>query len=127
MRDKPGQFGLVGANGGIMSKYSVGIYSTTPLDWRPIAVRQINEDIAALPKVEVTEDAGWYRDHRDVLGALRLADPNGVIVGRLDSDDAAFMATTEDDDLVALMSDGDPLGAAISVTSDGETNTAKPA
>ncbi len=28
MRDKPGQFGLVGANGGIMSKYSVGVYST---------------------------------------------------------------------------------------------------
>ena len=28
MRDKPGTFGLVGANGGIMSKYSVGIYST---------------------------------------------------------------------------------------------------
>ena len=28
MRDKPGQFGFVGANGGVMSKYSVGIYST---------------------------------------------------------------------------------------------------
>ena len=34
MRDKPGQFGLVGANGGIMSKYSVGIYSTEPAEWR---------------------------------------------------------------------------------------------
>ena len=28
MRDKPGAFGLVGANGGVMSKYSVGVYST---------------------------------------------------------------------------------------------------
>ena len=28
MRDKPGSFGLVGANGGVMSKYSVGVYST---------------------------------------------------------------------------------------------------
>ncbi len=28
MRDKPGTFGLVGANGGVMSKYSVGVYST---------------------------------------------------------------------------------------------------
>ena len=34
MRNKPGQFGLVGANGGTMSKYSVGIYSTLPVDWR---------------------------------------------------------------------------------------------
>jgi acetyl-CoA C-acetyltransferase len=39
----------------------------------------------------------------------------GIIVGRLDSDNARFMATTDDADLVALMSDGDPLGAAISV------------
>ena len=30
MRDKPGSFGLVGANGGVMSKYSVGVYSTEP-------------------------------------------------------------------------------------------------
>jgi acetyl-CoA C-acetyltransferase len=29
-RAHPGSFGLVGANGGIMSKYSVGVYSTTP-------------------------------------------------------------------------------------------------
>ena len=35
-RSKPGQFGLVGANGGIMSKYSVGVYSTTPgREWKP--------------------------------------------------------------------------------------------
>ena len=34
MRDKPGRFGFVGANGGIMSKYSVGIYSTEPRRWR---------------------------------------------------------------------------------------------
>src|SRR5262249_52273995 len=34
MRDRRGQFGFVGANGGIMSKYSVGIYSTDPVEWR---------------------------------------------------------------------------------------------
>ena len=34
MRGQPGQFGFVGANGGIMSKYSVGIYSTEPVEWR---------------------------------------------------------------------------------------------
>ena len=30
VRADPGSFGLVGANGGIMSKYSVGVYSATP-------------------------------------------------------------------------------------------------
>jgi acetyl-CoA C-acetyltransferase len=36
MRERPGQFGLVGANGGIMSKYSAGVYSTEPAEWCPI-------------------------------------------------------------------------------------------
>ena len=41
----------------------------------------------------------------------------GVIIGRLAADGSRFMALTEDDDLVALMTGGDPLGAAITVTS----------
>ena len=45
----------------------------------------------------------------------------GVIIGRLDADDSRFMALTEDDALVKLMTDGDPMGAAISVTYDGKT------
>jgi acetyl-CoA C-acetyltransferase len=48
----------------------------------------------------------------------------GIIVGRLDADDSRFMATTEDDDLVTLMSGGDPLGAAISVWSTEHGNRA---
>ncbi len=40
----------------------------------------------------------------------------GVIIGRLDADLSRFMAITTDPALVALMSDGDPLGAAINVT-----------
>jgi acetyl-CoA C-acetyltransferase len=32
-RADPGSYALVGANGGIMSKYAAGIYSTTPADW----------------------------------------------------------------------------------------------
>lgn len=33
-RAAPGRFALVGANGGIMSKYAAGVYATTPADWR---------------------------------------------------------------------------------------------
>ncbi|MGV0802535.1 acetyl-CoA acetyltransferase, partial [Mycolicibacterium elephantis] len=39
----------------------------------------------------------------------------GIIVGRLDVDNSRFLATTEDPELVALMCDGDPLNAAITV------------
>jgi acetyl-CoA C-acetyltransferase len=48
----------------------------------------------------------------------------GIIVGRLAADDTRFMATTDDDDLVALMSDCDPLGAEIFVWSTDNGNRA---
>src|SRR5205823_6292149 len=51
MRDRPGQFGLVGANGGIMSKYSVGLYSTEAADWRPDGSATLQERVAGFPAV----------------------------------------------------------------------------
>jgi acetyl-CoA C-acetyltransferase len=33
VRKAPGSYALVGANGGVMSKYATGIYSTDPADW----------------------------------------------------------------------------------------------
>ena len=49
----------------------------------------------------------------------------GIIVGRLDADGSRFMATTEDEDLVGLMSDGDPLGTHVVVTSTEHGNRAR--
>jgi acetyl-CoA C-acetyltransferase len=124
MRERPGTFGLVGANGGIMSKYSVGVYSTEPADWVADRSKALQGDIAELPKVAVTRNA----DGRGTIEtySVRYDWPvrTGIIIGRLDADDTRFLAITEDDALLALMSDGDPLGAAISVTSDGKTNKA---
>ena len=34
-RASPGSYGLVGANGGMMSKYSTGVYTTAPVAWKP--------------------------------------------------------------------------------------------
>ncbi len=58
MRAAPGAFGLVAANGGIISKYSVGVYSTEPGEWAP----------------DTGDPAGPGRRHRgDLHGPLRLA------------------------------------------------------
>ena len=125
MRDKPGKFGFVGANGGTMSKYSVGIYSTLPVDWRSDRSKALNDEVAALPTVSVTETADGpatietYSVHYD--WPVRT----GVIIGRLEADDSRFMALTEDEDLVGLMSDGDPLGARIVVTPTEHGNRAR--
>lgn len=117
MRSKPGQFGLVGANGGVQSKYSVGIYSTEPAPWRADRSMQLQAEIDRRPTVAVTENADGlgvietYTVRRD---AGRLT---GIIVGRLVADDSRFLATAEDDDLIALLTDGDPLGTSVRVES----------
>lgn len=116
MRDKPGAFGLVGANGGVMSKYSVGVYSTTPADWAPDRSKELQADIAALPKVPVTRNANGTGVIETYSVRYDWPERTGVIIGRLDADGSRFMAISTDEALVALMSDGDPLGAKITVT-----------
>ncbi|WP_102145813.1 acetyl-CoA acetyltransferase [Mycobacterium hubeiense] len=124
MRDRPGQYGLVGANGGIASKYSVGVYSTEPADWTADRSPQLNDEIAALPTVAVTEKADGAATIETYSVRYDWPTRTGIIVGRLDADDSRFLATTTDEELVALMSDGDPLGARIVVTSGEKANTA---
>lgn len=125
MRDTPGQFGFVGANGGIMSKYSVGIYSAEPAPWRSARSAELTAQIAELPKVPVTKEP----DGTGTVETYSVRDDwpvrTGIIVGRLDADGSRFMATTEDAELVALMSDEDPLGVDIAVAPTGNGNRAK--
>lgn len=124
MRDRPGQYGLVGANGGTMSKYSVGIYSTLPADWRNDDSERLNADVATLPAVAVTERPEGRATIETYSVRYDWPVRTGIIVGRLDSDNSRFLAISEDEDLVALMSDGDPLGVAIAVRPDDKVNRA---
>ena len=117
MRERPGKFGLVGANGGVMSKYSVGVYSTEPGDWRPDRSKELQDDIAALPKIPVTRNADGPGTIETYSVRYDWPVTTGVIIGRLDTDGSRFMALSEDEDLVALMTGGDPIGAHIAVKS----------
>ena len=73
--------------------------------------------MARLPKVSVTVTADGPATIETYTVRYDWPTTTGVISGRLDSDNSRFLATTEDDDLVALMCDGDPLGARIVVRS----------
>jgi acetyl-CoA C-acetyltransferase len=117
MRYKPGRFGFVGANGGIMSKYSVGIYSTEPIDWKQDRSTDLQEEVAQLPTVAVTGAADGPATIETYSVRYDWPVRTGIIVGRLDSDNSRFLAMSEDEDLVALMSDDDPLGVRIVVRS----------
>lgn len=117
MRAEPGSFGLVGANGGVMSKYSVGVYSTTPAEWAADDSKARQAEIAALPTVPVTRDADGTGVIETYSVRYDWPETTGVIIGRLEADSSRFMALSTDEALVALMSDGDPLGARIEVKS----------
>ncbi|HET9874859.1 MAG TPA: acetyl-CoA acetyltransferase [Mycobacterium sp.] len=113
-RRVPGEFALVGANGGMMSKYSVGVYSTTPTEWKPDHSSGLQDEADRLGKVAVTEHADGPATVETYSVRYDWPTRTGIVIGRLD-DGSRFLAATEDDDLVALLSDGEPLGAQITV------------
>lgn len=114
LRAAPGDFGLVGANGGILSKYSVGVYSTTPAGWAPDRNAHVQARIDASPTVAVTETAEGTGTVETYTVRRDDGRPTGIIIGRLD-DGSRFLSTTEDDELLGLLVDGDPLGRAVRV------------
>jgi acetyl-CoA C-acetyltransferase len=117
MRDNPGEYGLVGANGGTLSKYSVGVYSTTPRAWRPSRSAALQSDLLgrAVPAVTAVPE-GSARIETYTVRHTKTG-PVGIIVGRLLADDSRFLAnpTEGSDELLDLLMDAEPVGALISV------------
>ena len=115
-RRAPGSFGFVGANGGIMGKYSAGIYTTRPVPWQPGRSGALQASLDERPRVEVDRrphgpaviETFTVRHGRD--GHRR-----GIVIGRLDGSGRRFVATVPSDDqeLLDLLGEGDPFGAAV--------------
>jgi acetyl-CoA C-acetyltransferase len=124
MRDRPGEFGFVGANGGIMSKYSVGVYSTAAADWSPDRSATLQAVVTGMPKVPVTVAADGPGTIETYSVRYDWPVQTGIIVGRLDSDASRFLATTEDDQLVSVLTGANAVGAPISVESFADGNRA---
>src|SRR5262249_41514971 len=81
----PRSYGFVGANGGIMSKYSAGIYSTTPAAWRPDASGALQAEIDgwAVP-AQARHADGWATIETYTIKHGRDGARTGIVVGRLE-------------------------------------------
>ncbi len=65
-RSNPGSFGFVGANGGIMSKYSAGVYSSTPAPWTAGPQRGPAGRDRRVARAGRGQAGGRLGDHRDL-------------------------------------------------------------
>jgi acetyl-CoA C-acetyltransferase len=118
LRAAPGTFGLVGANGGLLSKYSVGVYATTPAPWRPDGSAAVQREIDEGPIIDHVlraDGAAAIETFTIIYG--RDGDRTGIVVGRLAGDGRRFLATNVpgDDDLLALLESEQPIGARVHV------------
>lgn len=131
LRDMPGEYGLVGANGGLLSKYSAGIYSTRPVRWTDGHSVRLQSDIDTSPTVTHAESAdGWATLETYTITHSRTG-KTGIVVGRLESDRRRFVANVVDDDqdMFELLDDEKPFGSRVFVRSTNRGNrvtTTKP-
>jgi acetyl-CoA C-acetyltransferase len=125
LRARPGSYGLVGANGGHLSKYAAGVYSTTPRDFRKCDSRAIQARVDAQPSPDVVYEADGpaiVESYTVVYG--KDGPMHAIVVGRLDSTGQRFFANTHEGDTRTLQEfiDQDPLGRRIVVRSFGFGN-----
>jgi len=119
LRAAPGTTALVSANGGFLSKTSVGVYGTDPTPWRPFdsASLQARIDAWEAPPRDQAPGTGTIETYMIDHGR----DPaRAVVIGRRQADHARFVAMTTGDrgDLVLEMAAAEPLGAEVGVSTD---------
>ena len=106
-------FGLVGANGGFLSKHAVGVYSNAPGDFPVLSSHNIrNTDAVKVedqPSGSSTVESYTIRKRGD---KLRI-----VVVGRLEQNNSRWVGIVDPSDEVVRdwFLEGDPLGARVMV------------
>jgi len=121
LRARPRAKGLVAANGGFLSKYSVGIYSGVAARWRPFGSAALQAEIDAWEAPVTTPGEGWGAVETYTIDYSGAA-PVGMVVGRLDEGGARFAARTDPDDetIGRRMILEEPLGGRVRVARNAE-------
>lgn len=105
---------LVGANGGVMSKYAVGVYAARPTPWQPDDSAALQRAIDDTPSVRWTEVA----DGPATIETWTVRDRTGYVIAR-DLGGHRFLAQVAPDDVALLDrltgADGtdDPVGTGV--------------
>jgi acetyl-CoA C-acetyltransferase len=111
LRDRPGAKGLVWANGGLATKHSFGVYSTTP----PVRFQHAHpqDEIDVLPRRELAEPAdaaGSATIEAYTVMFDREGAPETALAATLLADGRRAWGTSTDTALAAAMCDGEWVG-----------------
>lgn len=119
LRQQPGAFGLVLANGGWMTKEAAGIYSTE----RPETFTPVTPMATASERLEIQPEPGKGRLETFTLVHGRSGPGQAIVLGRT-GNDARFVAVSRDAGVLARLSHDDlPIGAELTIMTEGEVNT----
>lgn len=117
-RTNRGGIGFVGANGGLLSKYSVGIYSTDPVPWREDDSAELQDEINAWASVPVNDrPEGWATVETWTIKYGKGGARAGIVIGRLERTGERFiaMALEGDDEIMDLLESEFPAGQRVYV------------
>nr|MDT0526670.1 hypothetical protein [Streptomyces sp. DSM 41633] len=98
--------------------------STEPADWVADGSAALQDGFNARDRVVIAEKADGPATIETYTVRYDWTPRTGIIIGRLNSDGSRFLATTTDEALMALLTDGEPLGASIVVQSGEKRNAA---
>jgi acetyl-CoA C-acetyltransferase len=123
-RANPGSSGFVGANGGVMGKYSAAVYSTAPANWVRDGGGDPQAEIdrwpapaeALVAEGRATIETYTVRHRRD--GAR-----TGIVIGRLEADGRRFLAQADDGEALGLLGSAEqPVGERVWVRCADDVN-----
>lgn len=122
LRAAPGDYGLVGLNGGMQTKYGAMVLSTEPAEWPGLAHAELQAERRAMPGPEWTETAeGAGRVVTYTVIYIKGEPTRGVIVGELDGGER-FLANAADAATLGAMIERDPLGRRVTVSTKDNLN-----
>jgi acetyl-CoA C-acetyltransferase len=127
LRAKEGSIGLVGANGGVLSKQSIGIYSCTPKvgGWQTCSSEALQCEVDATPSVSIDYSPDGAATIESYTVVFTRGEPDyAIVIGRLESSGARFIANNFDGDseTLTLMLGSEMVGKPIHVVSKGYGN-----
>jgi acetyl-CoA C-acetyltransferase len=126
LRKGQGRYGMVAANGGFLSKYAVGIYSTLAENFNHCDSAAVQAEVDALSSPTFNRSPeGEGRIETYTLSYDREGNAkSAVIVGRLNTTNERFIAMTPkgNREIAEALATCEPLGLSVSVVTDAHVN-----